>query len=223
MSIAHTSTWSLLNNSGLDGRGLLVCWNPDCRCFRLLPKSRRLPFSGFLPLDVSSPAVGETSSGVVTVGVFTAEARRELWAHLSRLRLIYVLKMSPTAGDETLSGRNPENGRHRDFGRRWRHRQSGLQHTDRPRPSSPELFNKDNDQNNLFIVESILKIIIVSLNFFRKIIECFTSKPNTHGTFWNLDIKINQKINISEVNRSIELKFCILSIFMVQNTQIIKL
>ena len=32
--------------------------NPDCRC-RLLPKSRRLPFSGFLPPDVSSPAVGD--------------------------------------------------------------------------------------------------------------------------------------------------------------------
>ena len=48
-----------MNNSGLDGRGLSVCWNPDCRCRRLLPKSRRLPFSGFLPLDVSSPAVGD--------------------------------------------------------------------------------------------------------------------------------------------------------------------
>ena len=49
---------SLLNNSGLDGRGIYVCWNPDCRC-RLLPESRRLPFSGFLPLDVSSPAAGD--------------------------------------------------------------------------------------------------------------------------------------------------------------------
>ena len=47
------------NNSGLDGRCLSVCWNPDCRCRRILPKSRRLPFSGFLPLDVSSPAVGD--------------------------------------------------------------------------------------------------------------------------------------------------------------------
>ena len=53
-----------------------------------------------------------------------------------------LLKMSPTARDETSRGRNPENGRHRDFGRR-RHRESGFQHTDRPRPSSPELFNKD--------------------------------------------------------------------------------
>ena len=51
-------TLSLLNNSWLDGRSLSVCWNPDCRC-RLLLKSRRLPFSGFLPLDVSSSAVGD--------------------------------------------------------------------------------------------------------------------------------------------------------------------
>ena len=36
-----------------------------------------------------------------------------------------------------------ENVRHRNFGRRRRHRQSGFQHTDRSRPSSPELFNKD--------------------------------------------------------------------------------
>ena len=50
---------SLLNNSGLDGRGLSVFWNPDCRCRRLLPKSWRLPISGFLPLDVSSPAMGD--------------------------------------------------------------------------------------------------------------------------------------------------------------------
>ena len=39
-------------------------------------------------------------------------------------------------------GRNPENGRRRDFGRR-RHRQSEFQHTDRLRPSSAELFNKN--------------------------------------------------------------------------------
>ena len=70
------------------------------------------------------PRLWEPSSGVVAVGVFAAE-------------------MSPTAGDETSRGRNPENGRSRDLGRRRRHRQSGFQHTDRPRPSSPELFNKD--------------------------------------------------------------------------------
>ena len=54
-----------------------------------------------------------------------------------------LLRMSPTAGDETSRGRIPENGRRRDFGRRQRHRQSEFQHTDRPRPYSPELFNKD--------------------------------------------------------------------------------
>ena len=53
-----------------------------------------------------------------------------------------LLKMSPTAGEETSRGRNPENGRIRDFGKR--HRQPGFQHNDRPRTSSPELFNKDN-------------------------------------------------------------------------------
>ena len=37
----------------------IVSWNPDYRCRRLLPKSRRLPFSGFLSLDVPSPAVGD--------------------------------------------------------------------------------------------------------------------------------------------------------------------
>ena len=59
LRLSRPVLWSLLNNSGLDGRGLSVCWNPDCRCHRLLPKSRRLPFSGFLPLDVSFPAVGD--------------------------------------------------------------------------------------------------------------------------------------------------------------------
>ena len=57
--------------------------------------------------------------------------------HLQRA----LLRMSPTAGDETSRGRNPENGRRRDFGRR-RHRHSGFQHTYRLRPSSQELFNK---------------------------------------------------------------------------------
>ena len=56
-----------------------------------------------------------------------------------------LLKMSPTAGNETSKGKNPENGRRRDFGRRRRHRQSGFQHTDRPRPFSPELSNKDHN------------------------------------------------------------------------------
>ena len=55
-------------------------------------QSQRLPFSGFLPLDVSS-RLWETSSGVVAVGVFAAEARRELWARPCSLR--------PIDGDET--------------------------------------------------------------------------------------------------------------------------
>ena len=60
-------------------------------------------------------------------------------------RLRPLLKMSPIDGDETSRGRNPENRRRRDFGRRRRHRQSGFQHTDRPRPSSPEMFNIDHN------------------------------------------------------------------------------
>ena len=60
--------------------------------------------------------------------------------------------MSPTAGDETSRGKNPENGRCRGFGRRW-HRQSGFQYTYRPRPSSPELFNK----NFLHVIRELWK------------------------------------------------------------------
>ena len=111
------------------------CWNPDCRC-HLLPKSRRLPFSGFLPLDVSSPAMGD---------IFRSGHCRCVHCSGSQFsaRQRPLLKMSPTGLDETSRGRNPENGRCWDFGRRRRHRQSGFQHIDRPRPSSLELFNKD--------------------------------------------------------------------------------
>ena len=35
----------------------------------------------------------------------------------------------------------------------------------------------------------------------RKDIECFISKPNAHGKFWDLHIKISLKINISKTNR----------------------
>ena len=47
--------------------------------------------------------------------------------------------------------------------------------------------------------------------------ECFTSKPKTLGTFWNLHIKINYKMDISKTNIGlpIELKICMLSIFKV--------
>ena len=58
-----------------------------------------------------------------------------------------LLRMSPTAGDETSRGRNCQIGRRRDFGRRRRHRQSGFQHTYRPRISSPVLFNKAHYDN----------------------------------------------------------------------------
>ena len=37
------------------------------------------------------PQLWKTSSGVVAVGLFTAEALRELWAHPSRLHLIYLV------------------------------------------------------------------------------------------------------------------------------------
>ena len=125
------------------------CWNPDCRCCRLLPKSRRLPFSGFLPLDVPSLAVGDIFRNGRCRCVCCRGSQRTLQRTL--------LRTSPTAGDETSRGRNPENGRRRDFGRRRRHRQSGFQHTDRSRPSSPELFNKDHGN-----------IIVLDDNFWEK-------------------------------------------------------
>ena len=137
-----------MNNSGLDGRGLSVCWNPDCRCHRLLPKFRRLPFSGFLPLDVSSSAAGHILRSGYCRCVSCRGSQR---THLQRP----LLRMSPTAVDEMLRGRNPENGRRQDFGRRRRHRQSGFQHTDRPRPSSPELLNKDHNAGRESLVISI--------------------------------------------------------------------
>ena len=40
-------------------------------------------------------------------------------------------------------------------------------------------------------MKSVFKIIIHVLKVLQKNFECFTSKPNTHGTFWNLHIKIN--------------------------------
>ena len=139
LRLSRPALLSLLNNSGLDARGLSVCWNPDCWCRRLLPKSRRLPFSGFLTLDVSSPAVGD----ILRRGrCRCVRCRGSLQRPLT--------KMSPTAGDETSRVRNPENGRRRDFGRRRRHQQSWFQHTDRPRPSSPELFNKDHKLYGMF-------------------------------------------------------------------------
>ena len=72
---------------------------------------------------------------------------------------------------------------------------------------------KKYNQSNLIIVKSILEIIIHILKLLHKNVECFTSEPNAHGIFWNLHIKSNLKINTSETNESIELKFFILSIF----------
>ena len=42
-----------------------------------------------------------------------------------------------------------------------------------------------------------LKLLYVCWNFNRKFFECFASKPNAQGTFWNLHIKINFKKLIS--------------------------
>ena len=127
--------WSLLNNSRLDGHGLSVCWNPDCRCCRLLPKSWHLPFSGFLPLNVSSLTVGD----IVRSG---------------RCRCV----------------------RCRGLQRRRRHRQSGFQHTGRPRPSSLELFNKDHNAG----CESLSHLIKPQLGNCRGAHSSVTS----HGFKW---------------------------------------
>ena len=79
-------------------------------------------------------------------------------------------------------------------------------------------FKKIYDQNDLYIVKSTIKIIIHVLKLVQKIFECFTSKPNAHGTFRNLNIEINYKINISETSGPIELKSYILSILKIENT-----
>ena len=80
----------------------MVCWNPDCRCL-LLPKSRRLPFSGFLPLDVSSPTMGDIlRSGRCRCIRCRGSQRKVLYELLQRTLLHRpFLRMSPTAMDET--------------------------------------------------------------------------------------------------------------------------
>ena len=47
------------------------------------------------------------------------------------------------------------------------------------------MFNLKNDYgpNDFFIVKSILKIIVRAQKLVQKKFECFTSKPNAHGTF----------------------------------------
>ena len=108
--------------------------NTACWCL-LLPKTQRLPFSGFLTLEVSFLAVGNRSGRCRCV-----HCRGLQRTHLQQP----LLRMSPTAGDETSRGRNPENGKCWDFRRRG-HRQSGFQYTYKPQPSSPELFNKNHN------------------------------------------------------------------------------
>ena len=44
--------------------------------------------------------------------------------------------------------------------------------------------------NNLFIMKSILKIIKHVMKIPQKNFESFTSKPNAHGIFRNMHIKI---------------------------------
>ena len=73
-----------------------------------------------------------------------------------------LLKMSSTAGDKTSRGRNPENGRRRDFGRR-QHQQSGFQYTDRPWSSSPELFNKDHNAGHEILSHLIFTMLEVQV------------------------------------------------------------
>ena len=55
------------------------------------------------------------------------DLKRLFMTFMSLIKLS-LLRMSSTAGDETSSGRNPENGGRRDFGRRGR-RQPGFQYT----------------------------------------------------------------------------------------------
>ena len=96
------------------------------------------------------------------------------WTHLQWP----LLRMSPTAGDETSRGRNPENGRCWDFGRWRQHRQSGFQHTYRPWPSSPELFNKDHNAAR----ESLSHLIKWSVNSMNAGQPCLT---HHHRDRWN--------------------------------------
>ena len=104
------------------------------------------------------PRLRETSSAVDAEYGFAAVASREQFtAANTPTATTPDDKMSPTDGDETSRGRNPENGRRRDFGRR-RHRQSGFQHTDRPRPSSPELLNKDHNAGCESLSHLIIKL-----------------------------------------------------------------
>ena len=99
-------------------------------------------------IKIITPAVKASviPSSSSSSSVFSSQAQEHILQFCEPLQRTHLqrplLQMSPTAGDETSRGMNPENGRRWVFGRR-RHRQSGFQHSDRPRPSSPELSNKD--------------------------------------------------------------------------------
>ena len=118
--------WSLIKYVEILTLGVFFC-----------PLSLRPPFSGFLLLEVSSLAV----RNILRRGRW----RRVCCRGLQQTPLQQpLLRMSPIARNETLRGRNPRNGGHRDFRRRGC-RQSGFQYTYRPRPSSLELFSENHN------------------------------------------------------------------------------
>ena len=126
LRLSRLALWSLLNNSGLDGHGLLESWLS-------MSSSSEVPASSILRFP--SPR-----RFIPSCGRHPREPLQWIylqWTHLQRP----LQRMSSTAGDETSRGRNPENGRRRNFGKIL-YRQSGFQYTYRPRPSSLDSFNK---------------------------------------------------------------------------------
>ena len=63
------------------------------------------------PDGKSAEAKSSATTGLDELTVLCEPLQR---THLQRP----LLKITPTAGDETSRGRNPANGRHQDFGRR---------------------------------------------------------------------------------------------------------
>ena len=62
------------------------------------------------------------------------------------------------------------------------------------------LFKKKySGQNNLILLKIQKLNFYTSPKLLQKIFECFIWKPNAYGSFWNLHIKINWKINISVI------------------------
>ena len=116
----------------------------------ILRKQLHLMALGALPLVVSQLYCVEMAAGSLNTPDISCVWHGKTFQFRIQFLIHVFRKMSPTTGDETSRGRNPQNGRRRDFGRR-RHRQSGFQHTGRPRPSSPELFNKDQWKNCYYL------------------------------------------------------------------------